>query len=137
VTQIISRLGVAGMLDWQQAVWIAIHIGRALDFAHKQRIIHRNTVPSNILVQNSDKLAKLGDLMLAKVLEGSMAQPITRPGELVGDVDYMSPERMRGGSEVDGRSDIYSLGATVYALLTGRPPSREVRWSKLSPKSDR
>jgi serine/threonine protein kinase len=66
---------------------------------------------------------KLGDLMLAKALEGTLAQKITKPGELVGDVDYMSPERTRGMTEgVDGRSDLYGLGATVYALLTGRPP---------------
>jgi len=68
-------------------------------------------------------MTKLGDLMLAKALEGTMVEQITRPGELVGDVAYMSPERTRGGSAVvDGRSDIYSLGATLYALLTGRPP---------------
>jgi serine/threonine protein kinase len=56
-------------------------------------------------------------------LEGTLAETITRPGELVGDVSYMSPERTKGTlAEVDGRSDIYSLGATLYALLTGRPP---------------
>jgi serine/threonine protein kinase len=60
--------------------------------------------------------------MLAKALEGTLAQQITRPGELVGDVAYMSPERTRGTDELDGRSDLYGLGATVYALLTGRPP---------------
>src|SRR5262249_11299365 len=76
----------------------------------------------NILLQKSDKTAKLGDLMLAKAIEGSLAQQITRPGELVGDVAYMSPERTHGSGELDGRSDIYGLGATVYALLTGRPP---------------
>ena len=60
--------------------------------------------------------------MLAKALEGSLAETITRPGELVGDVRYMSPERAIGGGQVDARSDLYSLGALVYALLTGRPP---------------
>src|SRR5207248_885270 len=64
----------------------------------------------------------LGDLALAKALEGTLAEQITRPGEIIGDVRYMSPERTRGTADIDGRSDIYSLGATVYALLTGRPP---------------
>ena len=82
--------------------------------------------PPNILVRSEDKVAKLGDLMLAKALDGVLAQQVTRPGELVGDVNYMSPERTRGGAAVDGRSDIYSLGATVYALLTGRPPFADV-----------
>jgi serine/threonine protein kinase len=122
LTQVIQRIGVAGMLDWRHALRVAIHVGRALDFAHGQHIIHRNVAPPNILLQSSDKVAKLGDLMLAKALEGTMAEQITRPGELVGDVQYMSPERTHGTADVDGRSDIYGLGATVYALLTGRPP---------------
>jgi serine/threonine protein kinase len=123
LTQVIQRIGTAGMLDWRNALRVAIHIGRALDFAEQHQVIHRNIKPSNILIQQSDKLTKLGDLMLAKALEGTLAEQVTRPGELVGDVAYMSPERTRGSSgQVDGRSDIYSLGATVYALLTGRPP---------------
>jgi len=93
-----------------------------LDYAGQHQIIHRSIAPANILVRGEDKLAKLGDLMLAKALEGSLAIQITRRGEIVGDVAYMSPERTRGTQDVDGRSDIYSLGATVYALLTGRAP---------------
>src|SRR5215471_19101629 len=73
-----------------------------------------------------DKVAKLGDLMLAKALEGTLAQQITKSGELLGDVNYMSPERTHGTQNLDGRSDIYSLGATLYALLTGRPPFADV-----------
>jgi serine/threonine protein kinase len=122
LTQIIHRVGAARMLDWRHALRVAVHVARALDFAQQHAIIHRNITPTNILVRSSDKQTKLGDLLLAKALEGTLAEQITRPGELVGDVCYMSPERTRGSAEVDGRSDIYSLGATVYALLTGRPP---------------
>jgi serine/threonine protein kinase len=122
LTQVIHRIGTAGMLDWRHALRVAIHVARALDFASQHAIIHRNITPTNILVCSSDKLTKLGDLLLAKALEGTLAEQITRPGELVGDVSYMSPERTRSSADVDGRSDIYSLGATVYALLTGRPP---------------
>jgi len=122
LSQVIQRIGVAGMLDWRHALRVAMHIGRALEFAGEHQIIHRNLTPQNVLLRSSDKVAKLGDLMLAKALEGTMAQQITRPGELVGDVNYMSPERTRGMAEVDCRSDIYGLGALVYALLTGRPP---------------
>jgi serine/threonine-protein kinase len=122
LTQVIQRIGTAGMLDWRNALRVAVHVARALDFAQQQQIIHRNITPQNIMVRASDKVTKLGDLMLAKAMEGSLAQQITRPGELLGDVRYMSPERTRPNGEVDGRSDIYSLGATVYALLTGRPP---------------
>jgi serine/threonine protein kinase len=122
LTQVIQRIGTANMLDWRHALRVAVHVARALDFAQAHTIIHRNITPQNILVRKTDKLTKLGDLMLAKALEGVLAEQITRPGELVGDLAFMSPERTRSSSEVDGRSDVYGLGATVYALLTGRPP---------------
>ena len=121
LSQVIQRIGTAGMLDWRYAHRVAVHIARALDFAQKHHIIHRNLTPQNILVQASDKTAKLGDLMLAKALEGNMAADITKPGELLGDVRYTSPERTRRDTDVDGRSDIYSLGAMLYAL--DRPPA--------------
>ena len=120
--EVIKRVGIAGMLDWRYGYRIAVHVGRALEYAHGLSIIHRNVTPQNILLRTSDKTVLLGDLMLAKALEGTLAQQITRPGELVGDVGYMSPERTRGTSDVDGRSDLYGLGATVYALIAGRPP---------------
>jgi len=122
LTEVIRRIGTAGMLDWRNAFRIAVHVGRALDEAYKHQIIHRNITPRNILLRKSDKVAKLGDLMLAKALEGNLSQPVTQLGQLVGDLAYMPPERTRTGAEVDCRADIYSLGATVYALLTGHPP---------------
>jgi serine/threonine protein kinase len=122
MTQVIERMGVAGMLDWRYGFKVAVHVARALDYAHGRQIIHRNVTPKNILLEAPTKTVKLGDLMLAKALEGALARQITRPGEVVGDVAYMSPERTRGLDDVDGRSDLYGLGATVYALLTGRPP---------------
>lgn len=80
-------------------------------------------MPENILVVKGPPMAvKLGDLMLAKALAGIKAKPIARPGELVGDLVSMAPERTREGAEVDTRSDIYGLGATLYVLLTGHPP---------------
>jgi serine/threonine protein kinase len=123
LTDVIQRVGVGNMLDWRYALRVALHVGRALEFAHERQIVHRDITPRNILIQEVDKVAKLGDLMLAKALEGTPAEQITRPGELIGDVRYMSPERARGSSgTVDGRSDLYSLGATLYHVLTGRPP---------------
>src|SRR5262249_8221554 len=123
LTQVIQRIGVAGMLDWRHAFRVAVHIGRALAYAHEQQIIHRNVTPKNVLLEATTKTAKLGDLMKAKALEGPLAQRLTGQGQLIGDVAYMSPERTRGiADEIDARSDLYGLGATVYALLTGRPP---------------
>jgi serine/threonine protein kinase len=125
MAQVIRRIGVAGMLDWRYGYRVAVHIARALEYAHGQSIIHRNVTPQNILWRAADKNVLLGDLMLAKALEGTLAQQITRPGELLGDVAYMAPERTRGVGDVDGRSDLYGLGATVYALVAGRPPFAE------------
>ena len=122
LTSIIERIGTEGMLDWRKALSVGIHVARALEAAHQQHIIHRNVMPSSILIRKPDYVAKLGDLMLAKAMEGLLARQITRPGELVGEVVYMSPERTREGASVDTRSDIYGLGATLYVLLTGRPP---------------
>ena len=122
LTKVIQRIGVAGMLDWRHAFRVAVDIARALDYAHGQSIIHRNVTPQNILLRKSDKVALLGDLMLAKALEGTLARHVTKPGELLGDVAYMSPEQTRGATDIDGRADLYGLGATVYAVLTGRPP---------------
>jgi serine/threonine protein kinase len=122
LTQIIQRIGTIGMLDWRYALTVAVQIARALEAAHEQQIVHRNVTPENILVRKEDRVAKLGDLMLAKALEGMHAKQVTRPGQLVGALAYMAPERTRDDAAVDTRSDIYGLGATVYALLTGRPP---------------
>lgn len=122
MTQVINRIGVAGMLDWRYGFKVAVHVARALAYAHGQQIVHRNVTPTNILLQATDKVVKLGDLMLAKALEGAMAQQVTRPGQMVGDIVYMAPERTRGEEHADARSDLYGVGATVYALLTGRPP---------------
>lgn len=122
LTEVIRRAGVAGMLDWTHAFRVALQIGQALDYAHRRHIVHRNVTPHNILIEAATRRAKLGDLMLAKALEGPLAQHLTRPGELLGDVRYLSPEQTRGAYEVGPRSDLFSLGATVYHLLAGRPP---------------
>jgi serine/threonine protein kinase len=122
LTQVIERIGVAGMLDWRQAFRVAVHVGRALEYAHNCNVLHRNITPQNVLIRKSDKMVKLGDLMLAKALEGTLAQQITRPGEVLGDVRYMAPERTQGNEQVDARSDLFSLGALLYSLLTGRAP---------------
>src|SRR5262249_41929647 len=117
--QVIDRIGIAGMLDWRRAFQVALHVGRALAHAAGQNIVHRNVTPTNILREATSKVVKLGDLMLAKALEGPLARQITRPGELIGDVNYMCPEQTHGTQDLDARSDLYGLGATVYALLTG------------------
>ena len=122
LTQVIARIGAANMLDWKRVLRITYYLAKALDYAHGQSIIHRNITPQNVLIGKAPDQVKLGDLMLAKAQEGSLAQQITKPGEILGDLRYMSPERTGDSRNVDARSDLYSLGALMYAMLTGRPP---------------
>jgi serine/threonine-protein kinase len=122
VSQMIRRIGVAGMLDWRNAWHIARGVAEALEFAHDANIVHRNIGPTNILIRGKDRCVKLGDLMLAKALDESGNERITCSGEVVGDLRYLSPEQLSGEQPIDARADIYSLGATLYAVLTGKPP---------------
>jgi pSer/pThr/pTyr-binding forkhead associated (FHA) protein len=122
LTKLIEKFGTLKMLDWQFAVRVGVHVAQALEAAHERHVIHRNIAPESILIRDKDKVAKLGDMMLAKALDGVKAKAITKPGELVGNVAYMAPERTRSDVEPDTRADIYGLGATLYALLTGKPP---------------
>jgi serine/threonine protein kinase len=122
LTKLIEKFGTLKMLDWRYALKVGAHIAQALEAAHEKHIVHRNISPESIMVRKQDNVAKLGDMMLAKALDGIKAKQITKPGELVGDLAYMAPERTRSDVEVDTRADIYGLGATLYALLTGKPP---------------
>jgi serine/threonine protein kinase len=120
--QVIDRISGTGALEWKYAFRVALHIARALEFAHGHHIVHRNVTPTNILRDGTTKVAKLSDLILAKALAGPSEEDVTSPGALVGDLAYLPPERIRGMSNLDARSDLYGLGTMVYALLTGRPP---------------
>ena len=122
LAQLIERVGIEGMLDWKKVWLAAVDVARGLQAGYEHRIVHRNVTPTNILRRKSDEACLLGDFMLAKALEGTLAQQVTQPGQILGDIPYLAPERTSADAEVDTRSDLYGLGATCYALLTGRPP---------------
>ncbi|HMP78573.1 MAG TPA: FHA domain-containing serine/threonine-protein kinase [Pirellulaceae bacterium] len=122
LTKVIEKIGIEGMLDWKQVWRVAVDVGLALQHGAEHAIVHRNVTPANIIRRRSDGVCLLGDFMLAKALEGSQHQALTRPGEILGEPHYLAPERTLHNGIVDSRSDIYGLGATCYALLTGRPP---------------
>ena len=107
-----------GAVPWAEATrWIA-DACRGLVAVHKAGITHRDIKPANVLVSESGTI-KLADFGLVKLHRSQSA--MTQPGQVPGTPDYMSPEQCRS-EPVDARSDIYSLGATYYALLTGHPP---------------
>ncbi len=91
----------------------------ALSFAHSHGVIHRDIKPANIMITTHGQV-KLMDFGIAKNAD---EMHLTRPGMTIGSVYYMSPEQVRGGT-VDARSDLYSLGVTLYEALTGRKPFR-------------
>jgi len=89
----------------------------ALDYAHQQNIVHRDIKPANIMYNEANKNIKLTDFGIARITSSSR----TKTGVILGTPSFMSPEQM-AGKPVDGRSDIFSLGATMFFLLTGQRP---------------
>ncbi len=104
-------------LTLERALKIAIEVCRGLEHAHAHEIVHRDLKPGNVWL-TLDGTAKIGDFGLAVALDRSR---LTQIGMMVGTVSYMPPEQAMGGEPVK-RSDLYSLGAMLYEMVTGRPP---------------
>ncbi len=107
-----------GPLPAPEAVSVMTQLLPAIECAHARGIIHREITPGNVVL-TPDHIVKLTNFTFAKSAADS---GLTQVGAIVGDVEYMSPEQVRGMAALDARSDIYSLGAVFYALLTGKPP---------------
>jgi serine/threonine protein kinase/outer membrane protein assembly factor BamD (BamD/ComL family) len=109
-------------LPVEQALDIATAVCRALEAAHLKGIVHRDIKPSNILLCESpegDLIPKLCDFGIAHVSDTEDKSPITADGDILGTIQYMSPEQLQSG-KVDERSDLYSLGTVLYEMLTGQ-----------------
>jgi serine/threonine-protein kinase len=115
-----SLLRRGGALDEERALLIAQQVARALEHAYRNNLVHRDLKPENILITR-DGIAKLCDLGLAK-LEDHPTPAGGDPVHRMGTPAYISPEQARGEANVDIRSDLYSLGATLYHMLIGHPP---------------
>jgi serine/threonine protein kinase len=109
-----------GPLDAVQGLAVLAQVGSALAKSAQQGIVHRDIKPENLLVTPAGEV-KVADFGLARVLASSGSLDLTQEGTALGTPLYMSPEQAEG-RPVDTRSDLYSLGATVYHLLAGRPP---------------
>ena len=109
-----------GDLAPRDALKIAAAVGDALAYAHEQGVIHRDIKPSNIMIDRSGR-PQIMDFGLAKQTDSDSR--FTRTGTTIGTPSYMPPEQARGENKaIDQRSDVYSLGAVLYEMLTGRPP---------------
>jgi serine/threonine-protein kinase len=107
---------------FREAAELVAQIADALDYAHRQKIVHRDVTPRNILIDAGGR-PHVTDFGLARRDEGSVV--VTREGQILGTPAYMSPEQAAGEQgRIDGRSDVYSLGVILYELLTGELPFR-------------
>ncbi|MFO1092689.1 MAG: protein kinase [Planctomycetaceae bacterium] len=112
-----QRLRREKRIPWRDVIDIGVQICRALKSAHNSGIVHRDLKPSNLLL-GKDGVVKLTDFGVAQVFAGGK---LTITGGMIGTAEYMSPEQA-AGQRATKRSDIYSLGAVLYVMLTGRPP---------------
>jgi len=103
-----------------EALGIAGEVASALAYAHAHHVIHRDIKPGNILLSNGH--AVVMDFGVARAIGDVGRESITAPGIAVGTPTYMSPEQASGEGQLDGRSDIYSLGCVLYEMLVGEPP---------------
>ncbi|HKI35373.1 MAG TPA: protein kinase [Gemmataceae bacterium] len=122
-TDLATRISVKGRLDPREAWVVTVQAARALEHAHQQGIVHRDVKPSNFLLtrQGGKLRVKLTDLGLARARSDEQFR-VTRDGTTVGTIDYLAPEQARDSALADIRSDIYSLGCTLYHMLAGHPP---------------
>src|SRR5512141_1106649 len=108
-----------GHFSEAESIQIIRHACRALSIAHADGIVHRDIKPDNLMLTSRGDV-KLVDLGIAKRLDEDVS--LTQTGQAIGTPHYISPEQIRGQRDVDSRADIYSLGATLFHLLTGHTP---------------
>jgi serine/threonine protein kinase/tetratricopeptide (TPR) repeat protein len=112
-----ERLDAERQLPLADALRLTREVASALDYAHRHGVVHRDVKPENILLHEGS--AMVADFGIGKAMSGAS---ITQTGMIVGTPSYMSPEQASGEADLDGRSDLYSLGCVLYEMLAGEPP---------------
>ncbi len=115
-----DRLVREKQLPIEEALRITREVGDALSYAHSHGIIHRDIKPDNILLESGH--AVVADFGIARAIHTAGGPSLTQTGVAVGTPAYTSPEQCAGARELDGRSDLYSLGCVLYEMLAGQPP---------------
>src|SRR5213596_3477985 len=115
-----DRLEREGQLPLEEALRISREVAAALSHAHSHDVVHRDIKPENILLSGGE--AVVADFGIARAIVAAGAETLTDTGLAVGTPGYMSPEQATGAEQLDGRSDVYSLGCVLYEMLAGHPP---------------
>jgi len=115
-----DRLEREKQLPLEEALQIAEQVADALSYAHSRGVVHRDIKPENILLESGHAI--VADFGIARAISAAGGDRLTQTGMSVGTPAYMSPEQAAGSDEVDGRSDLYSLGCVLYEMLAGAPP---------------
>ena len=115
-----ERLDREKQLPIDECVRIAGAVANALDYAHRRNVIHRDLKPENILLHEREPL--VADFGIALAVSNAGGSRLTQTGLSLGTPQYMSPEQATGDRQLDSRTDIFSLGALLYEMLTGEPP---------------
>ena len=119
-TTLADLLKEKGSLSPSQASDIALEVASALGFAHENGVVHRDIKPGNILISNSGQV-KVADFGIARALGAAVEDGLTQTGSVMGTATYLSPEQAQG-AQPDPRSDLYSLGVTMYEMVAGKAP---------------
>jgi len=115
-----TRLTREKQLPLDDAFQIAAEVADALNYAHGQGIVHRDIKPENLLL--AGRHVRVADFGIARAVTAAGGDSLTATGVAIGTPVYMSPEQAGGSKDVDGRSDLYSLGCVLYEMLAGHPP---------------
>lgn len=115
-----ARIDREKRMPLAEASRIISRIASALDFAHRHGVVHRDIKPENIILQEGEPL--ILDFGIAKAITAAGGESLTRTGIAIGTPAYLSPEQASGESQLDGKSDQYSLACTLYEMLAGNPP---------------